>query len=167
LSWGSIHWIDWTLLAVLAASVLIGLWRGLVFEVLSLLAWVVAWVLAQAYGEAVAVRLNLGAAGQPQGLALGFVLVFFATLITCTLLARLARLLVSATPLSVIDRVLGAGFGLVRGVLLLLVLATVVSMTPVAKSADWRASQGATWLAAALRQLQPLMPATMSRYLTV
>jgi membrane protein required for colicin V production len=164
---GNLNWVDLALLGALALSVLIGLWRGLVFEVLSLLSWVIAWVLAQAYGAEVALRLNLGTPGQPQGIALGFVLVFFATLIACGLLARLARLLISATPLSVIDRLLGAGFGLVRGVLLLLVLATALSLTPVAQSADWRASLGANWLGSAIQQLRPLMPDAMRQYVSV
>lgn len=163
---GTLNWVDWALLGSLVLSVLIGLWRGLVFEVLSLLAWVVAWVLAQAYGAEVAARLNLGTPGQPQSIALGFVLVFFVALIACGLLARLARMLISATPLSVVDRLLGAGFGMVRGLLLLLVLATALSMTPAANSADWRASQGAAWLAGAVQQLRPLMPDAMGRWVS-
>jgi membrane protein required for colicin V production len=163
---GGLNWVDVGLLGVLALSVVMGLWRGLVFEVLSLLSWVVAWVLAQAYGAEVAARLNLGTPGQPQAIALGFVLVFFATLIGCGLLARLARLLISATPLSVIDRLLGAGFGLVRGLLLLLVLTTALSLTPVTKSPEWRASVGATWLVVAVQHLRPLMPDAMSRYVS-
>ena len=40
-------WIDWTLLAVLAVSMVIGLMRGFVFEVMSLAGWLVAWFAAQ------------------------------------------------------------------------------------------------------------------------
>lgn len=43
-----IGWVDWALLAVLLASVIVGLVRGLVFEVLSLLGWVAAYIAAQA-----------------------------------------------------------------------------------------------------------------------
>ena len=39
--------LDWLVVALFLASVVIGLWRGLVAEVLSLLAWVAAFVLAQ------------------------------------------------------------------------------------------------------------------------
>ena len=38
---------DWILLAVLMASMLVGLWRGLVYEVLSLAGWLAAFILAQ------------------------------------------------------------------------------------------------------------------------
>ena len=39
--------LDWALLAVLATSVLVGLWRGLVYELLSLAGWLVVWFVAQ------------------------------------------------------------------------------------------------------------------------
>ena len=44
-------WVDLTLLALLGVSVLIGLARGLVFELMSLVGWVVAYVVAQAYSQ--------------------------------------------------------------------------------------------------------------------
>ena len=39
--------LDWIFAAVLLASMLIGAWRGLVFEVLSVLGWVAAFFAAQ------------------------------------------------------------------------------------------------------------------------
>ena len=38
---------DWVLLGVLLASMVVGFWRGLVYEVLSLAGWVAAFVVAQ------------------------------------------------------------------------------------------------------------------------
>ena len=63
-------------------------------------------------------------------------------LIVWGLASRVLRLLVHATPLRGADRVLGAAFGLLRGVVLLLVLATVVALTPAATSPAWHRSQG-------------------------
>jgi len=90
--------------------------------------------------------------------AAGFSLAFMGALIACSLLARLARLLIAATPLRLIDRVLGAGFGLVRGVLVLLAAATLLSLTPAGRSTWWQASQGAAWLDGAVQALRPLFP---------
>ena len=42
-------WLDGALLAVLLVSALVGLWRGLVYEVLSVAGWVLAFVLAQTW----------------------------------------------------------------------------------------------------------------------
>ncbi len=160
-----LHWIDWALLAVLALSVGVGLMRGFVFEVLSLLGWVVAWFAAQWFAADVGPHLPLGTPGSALNLAAAFTLCFVAAIVAWGLLARLVRLLVRATPLSLPDRALGAGFGLLRGVVLLLAVATVVALTPAAKSAPWRESRGAMWLNTAMHGLKPVLPSQVAKLL--
>ena len=160
----ALSWLDWTLLAVLVLSVVVGLVRGFVFECLSLAGWVVAWFAAQWGGPVLTPylpQMSIGSAGSGQNLGLGsalaFALAFIAALILWSLLARLIRMLIRATPLSLPDRLLGAGFGLLRGAVLLLVVATVVTLTPASQSQGWRTSQGAHWLGVALVTLKPLL----------
>jgi membrane protein required for colicin V production len=169
---GRIGWVDATLLAVLAVSVMVGVWRGFVFELMSLVGWVVAWFAAQwaAPEFAPSIGAALAAAGLsptvgtlPHAMALA--LAFVGALLLWALLARAVRLLVHATPLSVPDRLLGAGFGLVRGGVLLLALATVVTLTPAAQSTAWRGSQGARWLDLALQAVKPLLPGPVQPWL--
>ena len=132
----ALGWIDWSLLAVLCVSVAVGLWRGLVFELMSLAGWLVAYVLAQMFSPEVAQRLPFGTPGSALQQGAAFVITFILALIVWSLLARLARMLIQATPLTVIDRLMGALFGLLRGLVLLLAVATVVAFTPVARSFD-------------------------------
>ena len=162
-----LSWLDWTLLAVLAASVVVGLMRGFVFECLSLAGWVVAWFAAQWVAPLLAPHLPVGAAGSSLRLGVSFAAAFAAALIVWSLLARLVRLLIHATPLSVADRLLGGGFGALRGAVLLLAVATVVALTPASQSAGWRASQGARWLGQALASLKPLLPEPVARLVRV
>lgn len=150
--------LDWAVLAGLLLSVLIGLWRGLVFEVLSLLGWLAAWWAAQSFSGWAAAQLPWGAADSVWRALGAYGLVFTVTLLVCGLLARLARLLVAATPLSVPDRFFGAVFGLLRGVLIALVITTMVLWTPLAKTDVWKASWVASTLTQWARQLQPLFP---------
>ena len=51
--------VDWIFLAVLLLSLIVGAWRGLVFEVLSVLSWAVAFVLAQWFAPDVAAHLSM------------------------------------------------------------------------------------------------------------
>jgi membrane protein required for colicin V production len=157
-------WIDWALLAVLALSMLVGIVRGFAFEVLSLAGWLLAWFGAQWLAPELAPHLPVGSPGSALNHAAAFVAGFIAVLLGCALLARLVRMLVHATPLSLADRALGAGFGLARGALLLLAVAMVVALTPLASSASWQASPGARWLSAALAGLQPLLPEAMAAW---
>ncbi len=158
-------WVDWALLALLALSIVVGLWRGLVFEVLSLLGWIAGYVAAQAFAPEVAVHVPIGTPGSAINLAVAFAALFLLALIAWALASRLLRLLIHATPLQLIDRALGGGFGLLRGALLLLAVASVVSLTPASRSPAWQQSQGAAWLVAGLQTLKPVLPETFAQRL--
>jgi membrane protein required for colicin V production len=158
-------WVDIVLLTVLALSVIFGLLRGFVFELLSLLGWVVAYFAAQWFGPELAPHLPVGSPDSAMNLGAAFALTFIATLIVWSLAASLVRMLIKATPLSVPDRVLGAGFGALRGVVLLLALASLVAMTPAVRSPAWQASQGAGWLHAVLDELKPVLPTEVAQHL--
>lgn len=160
-----LSWVDWALLATLLTSVIVGLMRGFVFEVMSLVGWLVAWFGAQYLAQDLAPWLPVGTPGSALNLAAAFLLAFVGILLTWSLLARLVRLLIHATPLSVPDRLLGAGFGLLRGGVLLLALALVVTLTPAAQSSPWQHSEGARWLGIAMQGLKPLLPGDVARHL--
>ena len=162
-SFSQLGWVDWTLLAVLLASVVVGLVRGFIFELMSLAGWLVAWFAAQWAAPHLAPVLPLGEPGSALNLGAAFALCFLGALVVWGLLARLVRLLLHATPLSLMDRGLGAGFGLLRGAVLLLALSTVVTLTPAAQSEAWRQSQGARWLGLSLNALKPLLPEPAQR----
>lgn len=165
MNWPAIGWVDWALLAVLMLSAAVGLSRGLVFEVLSLAGWVAAYVVTQLFAPDLAVHLPIGVPGSALNHAAAVAVTFVLALIVWSLLSRVLRMLIHATPLQVIDRVLGAGFGLLRGAVLLLVVATVVSMTPAGRSPAWQHSQGATWLGVALQGLRPVLPDSLAQHL--
>ena len=150
--------LDAVLLALLLLSVGIGVWRGLVFEVLSLAGWVVAWWVASHGADAAGRLIHLGEEGSALRLGGGFLLAFVVVLLAWGLAARLIKMLIAATPLTVPDRVLGGGFGLLRGVLLLLLLVTAVGWTPLAGSDGWRASRVVAWTLILHQAIEPWLP---------
>jgi membrane protein required for colicin V production len=152
-------WVDWALAIVLLLSVVIGLWRGLVYEILALVGWIAAFAVAKWYGAETAAWLPIGEPGSTLRLAAAYAVTFFAVLIAWTLMAKLVRMMISATPLTVIDRALGAGFGLARGLLILLLVAVLVPLIPPASnSTAWKSSVGAAWLGVMLKELKPMVP---------
>src|SRR6478736_4897644 len=104
----------------------IGLWRGLVAEVLSVLSWLAAFVLAQWFAPQAGELLPMAGVAQPLRYAAGFVVVFIATLVVGALLAWGCKKLLEAVGLRPLDRVLGAVFGAVRAGVLVLALGIVV-----------------------------------------
>ena len=157
--------VDWIFLAVLGLSLLIGAWRGLVYEVLSLLGWAVSFYVAQWFAPEVANRLPMTSMSEPVRYAAAFVLLFIVSVFVAGLLSVLVKKLIEAIGLRPVDRTLGALFGLVRGVILLLVATVVMSMTTLHESDWWQASKGAPVLTATLNALKPLLPAQFARYL--
>ena len=162
----SLPTLDWILLAVMLLSMLLGLWRGLVFEVISLASWVVAFFLAQWLAPDVAQVLPMAGATEPIRYAAGFVAVFVGCLVAGGIIAFVIKKLLAAVGLGFLDRLLGGAFGLLRGLVVVLAVAVVVQMTPLDSAAFWKASQGARWAETALAALKPLMPQEFGKYLS-
>ena len=161
----ALSWIDLALGAILLVSVVIGLWRGLVFELLSLAGWVVAYLGAAYLAPWTAGWLPAERFGPELTHMLSVVLGFGVILIVWGLAARLVKTLIQASPLSPLDRLAGAGFGALRGVFIGVLLVLVAGFTPLAKSATWQASQIAPRLQDLMRELRPLLPDTLARML--
>lgn len=160
----SLAWADIVILAVLVVSVLVGLWRGLLFEVLSLVGWVVAYLAAQLLGPVLAPWLPVGAQGSGLNQVVSWGVAFLIVLVIWSLGARLVRMLVAASPLSGLDRLMGAGFGLIRGALICLLAVLVAGMTPVRQSQQWRDSELLPWIQVALLDLKPMLPPILGQY---
>jgi len=157
--------LDWVVLALLATSVLLGLWRGLVYEVLSVLNWIAAFLLAQWLAPRAAAMMPLSRAGESVQYAAGFVVVFIGALFAGGLLAWGLSKLVAAVGLRPVDRLLGGMFGVVRGVVAVLALAVVVHLTGLKSGVWWTESKTAGVATAALRGLKPVVPGRFGAYL--
>lgn len=157
--------LDWVVVALLAASVLLGLWRGLVYEVLSVVNWVAAFLLAQWLAPRAAAMLPLSRAGESVQYAAGFVVVLIAALFAGGWLAWGISKLVAAVGLRPVDRMLGGMFGVVRGIVAVLALAVVVHLAGLARGEWWTESMTAGVATAALRGLKPVVPEPFGAYL--
>lgn len=145
-------WADYVLIAIMAVSMLIGLWRGLVVEVLSLTVWVAAFWLSMLFGGSLAAVLD----GVEQPAArqfLGYAGVFIGTLLLGAVVVWLIGKLITASGLSATDRLLGLVFGLVRGYALGCTLVLGLGFTDAPQGRWWRESRllpgfvvGAEWM---------------------
>ncbi len=150
--------VDAGMALVVLISLLVGAWRGFLFEVFSLAGWVCAFFAARWLANDVAVRLPMEGASAGLRHGLGFVLVFVAAAFVAGLLSWLVRKLASKVGLRPVDRVLGATFGLLRAGLLLLLIAAGVGLTPWARHEAWLASPSAQLLTVVARDGQVWLP---------
>ena len=157
--------LDWIAVVLVAVSMLLGLLRGLVFEVILLAGWVAAFLCAQWLAEDVGRWLPFGEPAASWRYAAGFVLVFVAVAFSIGLVAAVTRKLIAAIGLRPVDRVLGGVFGVARGAVALLAAAVVVHLMALSDSAWWHESRSAIVLDAALQGLKPALPEKLASYL--
>jgi membrane protein required for colicin V production len=129
---------DLAILVVLAISALVGLFRGFIKEVFSLATWACALVLSFLFRTPVGQALPLDPELNPVILDLaGGACIFIVVLILGGLLAHLLSKLAKATGLSGTDRTLGAVFGLVRGLIVVLVILIFLPAIDPVQDASW------------------------------
>ena len=156
--------LDWMLLAPLLVSGLLGVWRGVVREVMSVLAWVIGVVLAGRFAADLALWLPLSGDLLPHAVA--WVLLLLGVLIAAGLLARLLKQLLSVAGLGLADRLLGGVFGLVRGTMVLMLLVLVIGLTPFKKYPIWTSSQVVPLVQLLLEFVKPVLPVPLERLVT-
>ena len=158
-------WLDYAVLGVFAVSMAWGAWRGLVREVLSILAWVIAFLAANLFAAQLGPAMPREIPTPEMRIAVAFVLVFLVALLTTSLVALLLSKIVSAVGLGGVDRMLGAGFGAARALLIVLAAALLAGLTAAPRQPYWRESVSGPLLARAVLAVKPLLPPTFTERL--
>lgn len=155
---------DYLVLFVLIASVVISTLRGLVKEILSLLGWIVAFVVANAYGAELAPLLPDAIPGASARLIVAFIALFLGVRILMGLLSLALGAVIAATGLSLADRGLGGLFGLARGIVIVLAAVILCGMTALPQQAFWRDALLSPIAETGARTVKPFLPAAMARH---
>lgn len=148
---------DYGVVVILVASLALGVWRGLIGEVLALLAWVVAALAAWQFGREAG---ELITAIPDPGLRVlaGYALVFVGVVFVLALVRQAVRGLLKVLGLTAVDRVFGVAFGLARGLLIVLVLVAAGGMTSAPKEPWWAEARLAPPLETAVLASKPWLP---------
>ena len=158
------NWADYVILAALGLSVLMGLWRGFVGEVLALAVWAVAIWVAWALGPQVAASLT--AVSLPSArIVLGYVLCFVAVLIAGAIVGFVMRKLVAGSGLSGTDRLLGAVCGLARGIVVVTLAVLLLGFTPFPRDPWWHESRLLPGFQNSAQWASLHMPGEVTKYL--
>jgi membrane protein required for colicin V production len=147
------NWLDLVIIAIIAISAVLSLFRGFTKEAISLATWILAFWLALAFSTRLAGMLPDSITSPTARIAIAFAGLFVLTVILGGIVNFLISSLVEKTGLTGTDRALGVVFGIVRGVLLVVVLTLLAGLTTLPREAAWNQSlmigqfeQGAIWL---------------------
>ncbi len=134
------NWVDIVILIIVGLSCIFGLWRGFVREVLSLLAWVAALLVASYYSSHLAPVFSRFIDSSTIRHVLAFALLCLITLLLGGLVNHFMSKLINLAGLQVTDRLLGAVFGIARGVIVVAIVVFFASAF-YAEEPWWQASQ--------------------------
>ena len=120
--WTQFNAADWGVVSILGLSILLSLWRGFVREAISLAGWVASFVVANMFVGNLASFLTPWIDNVTGRYVASYAILLAGTLVVGGVTGLLAAQMVKASGLTVMDRLLGTGFGLVRGIIIALVL---------------------------------------------
>ena len=159
------NWFDYAIIATLALSVLVGLWRGFIGEVMALACWALAFWVAWMFGPILAEKFSASISVPSVRVMLGYAICFIAVLIAGAIVGYLLRKLVSGSGLSGTDRLLGMVFGLVRGFVLVVLVTVLMKFTPVVRDDWWQNSRMLPTFERSASWMTTLLPETVAKYL--
>ena len=155
---------DYVVLAILAASIIISVLRGLVKEILSLAAWIAAFVIATRYATDLAALLPDAIPAGTIRLIAGFAILFVATLLLGALVNLAIAHIIAASGLKVVDRGLGGLFGLARGIVIVVTLVILAGLTELPRQSVWRDALLSPMAESAVRTVKPWLPDEWARH---
>lgn len=157
--------LDWAVVAIVGLSTLFAFLRGVIREVIALIAWVVGFTAAIALSPILGAALP-DVAGHPAlRYLIAFALILIGTLIVGALVAWALSKVIRAVGLGFVDRFLGGVFGFARGLVVVLAFAVVAGLTDLPRSAWWQNSVFAPPLVAGVEALKPWLPQLLAERL--
>lgn len=156
-------WIDYVVLLVIGLSVLISFWRGAVRELFSLLGWVLAYFATVTFADDVAPLLPAAIEQPNLRMLAAYIAVFAAVALTVILVGIMLSTLLKTIGLGAFDRLLGAGVGLARGLLIALVLILGAGLTSLPRQPAWRNSMFSPVFEAVGTSVRTLLPDSLAR----
>jgi membrane protein required for colicin V production len=131
--------VDFVVITILTLSAILGIMRGLVKEVLSLVIFGASMWLAYHYSTQLISWLKFDLpGGDISRTVIAFIAIFIVALLLGKIFSLLISRLISSAGLTTLDRLLGAAFGLIRGILIVIVISTLAALTTLPSNVEWK-----------------------------
>lgn len=153
---------DYLVLFILITSIIISTMRGLLKEILSLAGWIIAFLVANAYGVKLAELIPI--ASQSVRLIIAFISLFIGVRLLMWLLIMAIDSVITASGLRLVDRGLGSLFGLARGCVIVLAIMLICGMTNLPQQHFWKQALLRPMAETAALTIKPYLPGTLARH---
>ncbi|MBA3696494.1 MAG: CvpA family protein [Methylotenera sp.] len=155
---------DYAVLVIIALSIILSVMRGLVAEVLSIAGWVAAFYVAKTYAAEMLPMIPLDIPAESLRVLAAFLVLFLATLLVTTLLAIALSAIFKKIGLGWLNRLLGALFGITRGLLIVCIIVFLAGLTDIPKDARWRNAMFSAPIEAMVINMLPWLPESIAKH---
>jgi len=155
---------DYVVLTIIGLSIVLSVMRGFFREVLAILGWVAAFVVAKTYANQLVPMMPSDIPTESLRILAAFLVLFFATLLVASLLAIALSSAFKKMGMGWLNRLLGAFFGLARGVLIVCIVVFLAGLTELPNDARWRNAMFSAPLEALVNSMLPWMPISIAKH---
>ncbi len=149
---------DYAIIILMLLSIGVGIIRGAMREVMNIIGWVLAFIVAHAFAADLAPHFSDWVGEPVVRMVLAWTAIFAVVVIVASLVASLLSEVVKKLGLTTLDRGVGALIGLARGLLILLALTLALGMTSVPQSPLWKNAVLTPWLEVAAMHARAVLP---------
>jgi membrane protein required for colicin V production len=150
--------IDYAIIGLMLISIGVGMLRGAIREVMNIVGWVLAFIIAHSFAASIA-PLFSDWVGEPVArTVLAWASLFLGALIVSSLITSLLTEVVKKLGLSSLDRGVGALIGVARGLLLLLAITLAAGLTKIPQNPLWKEAAFTPWLEVAALYARGVLP---------
>ncbi len=132
---------DAIFLCIIAASTVIALFRGAINELLSLSVWFIAFAFMQHFGNFIEAKIPSSITNTLLRGFIVFVVAFILVAIIIAILKKICASIIKSIGLGGLNYLLGALFGVIRGILICAILVFIVETFQIDKDHSWQKSR--------------------------
>jgi membrane protein required for colicin V production len=155
---------DYVALAIIGFSIILSVMRGFFREALAILGWIAAFVTAKTYASQILPMMPEDIPTESLRILAAFLVLFFATLLVASLLAIALSSVLKKMGLGWLNRLLGAFFGLARGMLIVCIVVFLGGLTKLPNDARWRNAMFSAPLEALVISMLPWVPISIAKH---
>ncbi|MDP1657984.1 MAG: CvpA family protein [Methylotenera sp.] len=155
---------DYVVLTVIGLSIILSVMRGFFREALAILGWIAAFVVAKTYVNQILPMMPVNIPTESLRILAAFLVLFLATLLISSLLAIALSAIFKKIGLGWLNRLLGAVFGLARGMLIVCIIVFLAGLTDVPNDARWRNAMFSAPIEALVISMLPWLPISIAKH---
>lgn len=155
---------DYVVLTIIGLSIILSMMRGLVREALAIMGWVAAFYVAKTYANEILPMMPVDIPTEPLRILAAFLVLFLATLLVASLLGIALSAIFKKIGLGWLNRLLGAVFGLARGILIVCIIVFLAGLTNIPKDARWRNAMFSAPTEALVISMLPWVPISIAKH---